>query len=341
MAADRPTGAQDAITDVEGLLVGQYGRDTEGWATGCSVVLAVDGAVGGVDVRGGGPGTRETDLLAPGAMVPQVQGICLSGGSAFGLAAADGVMRWLAERGHGFPVSAEPGRVVPIVPSAVLFDLDIGDWDSRPDAEFGYRACELAAADRPLEGSVGSGTGARAGRLKGGVGTASTVLPDGTTLGALVAVNPVGEVIDPATGLPWAGPAELAALGLQSPSPQDVASAPEATERGIGPLNTVIGVVATDADLTKTEANRLAAVAHDGIARAVRPAHSMFDGDTIFGLATGRRSLAEPARRMVALDGLVQAGAEVFARAVVRGVLAATSLAGVRSYRDRYPSALR
>ncbi|ASO18842.1 L-aminopeptidase/D-esterase-like protein [Actinoalloteichus hoggarensis] len=340
MRRDLNPGPHDAVTDVGGLLVGQYGRTDGGWATGCSVVLVPDGAVGGVDVRGGGPGTRETDLLDPSNLVQRVQGVCLSGGSAFGLASADGVLRWLAERGHGLAVSSVPGRVVPIVPAAVLFDLDLGDWELRPDAEFGYRACERATAERPEEGSVGAGTGATAGTLKGGIGTASTVLADGTTVGALVAVNPVGEVIDPTTGLPWYDDAATrAALGLTDPDPAEARRT--APPRGRRPLNTVIGVVATDTELTKAECRRVATVSHDGIARAIRPAHSIFDGDAVFVLATGARPAVDAATRVVAVDELAQAAADVFARAVVRGVLTATGLAGRPAYRERYPSAVR
>ncbi|APU13315.1 P1 family peptidase [Actinoalloteichus fjordicus] len=339
MRPDPNPGPLDAITDVGGLLVGQYGRSDDGWATGCSVVLVPNGAVGGVDVRGGGPGTRETDLLDPSNLVNEVQGVCLSGGSAFGLASADGVLSWLAERGHGLSVSAEPGRVVPIVPAAVLFDLDLGEWGLRPTADFGYQACARATGDRPAEGSVGAGTGASAGTLKGGIGTASTVLADGTTVGALVAVNPMGEVIDPATGLPWYDDSGTrSGLGLMDPDRGEVRRA--APQQGRRPLNTVIGVVATDAELTKAECRRVATVSHDGIARAIRPAHSIFDGDAVFVLATGDRPAAAPAARVVAVDELAQAAADVFARAVVRGVLTATGLAGRQAYRERYPSAV-
>jgi L-aminopeptidase/D-esterase-like protein len=337
-------GPHNAVTDVAGLLVGHHHRIGAGWATGVTVVVAPAGAVAGVDVRGGGPGTRETDLLDPAHLVQRVQAVCLAGGSAYGLAAADGVMRWLARRRMGYPVGASPHEVVPIVPAAVLFDLSVGEWGNTPDAEFGYAACAAASAGPVVEGCVGAGAGARAGSLKGGVGTASAVLEDGFTVGAVVAVNPVGEVIDPATGLPWA-----AGLGLDgefrlhsSATPRD--SAAPATRTG---LNTTIGVVATDAALSKAECRRMATVAHDGLARAVRPAHSMFDGDTVFALATGARELPPESASAVplgaggsrpfALDRLCATGADVFARAVVRAVLAAHTVASIPAYRDVWP----
>ena len=337
-----------SITDVAGVLVGHHHRIGDGWATGVTAVLAPPGTVGGVDVRGGGPGTRETDLLDPSNLVEHVDAVLLCGGSAYGLAAADGAMRWLAERGRGFRVGAAAHEVVPIVPAAVLFDLPMGSWLNVPDASFGAAACSAASAasaagaQPPAEGSVGAGAGATAGRLKGGVGTASTVLgtmlgtvlDTGHTVGAVVAANPAGEVIDPATGLPWL-PWVAADLGLVPPDPAQVRAAAAAAPPGSS-LNTTIGVVATDAALTKAQCRRLAMVAHDGLARAVRPAHSLFDGDTVFALATGTAAAPDGP---VAVNALCAAAADVFATAVVRGVLAATSVAGVPAYRDRYPSA--
>ena len=338
--------AADAITDVAGVLVGHHHRIGDGWATGVTAVLAPAGTVGGVDVRGGGPGTRETDLLDPSNLVQHVDAVLLCGGSAYGLAAADGAMRWLASRGRGFRVGAAAHEVVPIVPAAVLFDLPMGGWLNVPDASFGEAACEAASARRPAEGSVGAGAGATAGRLKGGVGTASVQAETGHTVGALVAVNPVGEVIDPDTGLPWL-PWLAADFGLRAPDPAEVraaatAKAPDAgtagasdagTAGGPGTLNTTIGVVATDAELDKAQCRRIAMVAHDGLARAVRPAHSLFDGDAVFALATGEAAGVGPAE----LNALCAAAADAFARAVVRGVLAATAVAGVMAYRDVYP----
>ena len=301
---------------IPGVLVGHHHRVEPGWATGTTVVLVPSGAVGAVDGRGGAPGTRETDLLDPANLVQQVHAICLSGGSAYGLAAADGVMRWLSERSIGFQVGAQPHHVVPIVPGAVIFDLPMSEWGNRPDASFGYAACEAAAEDFAL-GCVGAGAGARVGSLKGGVGAATTKV-GAHQVGALAVVNAAGEVVDRTTGLPW-----LPALGTTA------VTLPERKPEG---LNTTIGVVAVDAALSKAECQRLAMAAQDGLARAVRPAHSMFDGDTVFALATGAVPLAEP--RPFALDALCAAAAEMFAEAVVSGAREATSLGGVTAFRD-------
>jgi L-aminopeptidase/D-esterase-like protein len=289
------------ITDVPGVLVGHYQRLGDGWATGTTVILFPEGTTGGVDGRGGAPGTRETDLLAPENLVQHINAVCLSGGSAYGLAAADGVMRWLAERNRGFRVGVEPYEVVPIVPAAVLFDLPRGAWGNRPDADFGYRACEAAAGGEVAQGRVGAGTGAKVGSLLGGIGTASVEV-DGFTIGALAAVNAFGEAMNPDTGAPFSA--------TPDPSPTD--------------LNTTIGVVVVDAKLSKAECRRLAMSAHDGLARAVRPAHSMFDGDTIFAAATGTRPLPDdPAGRAVVFNNLCTSAADVFAGAVTNGVRAA------------------
>lgn len=332
-------GRHNAITDVPGVAVGHHQRLGEGWASGTTVVLVPDGATAAVDGRGGAPGTRETDLLAPENLVRRAHAVCLSGGSAYGLAAADGVMRWLGERNHGFPVGAQPHEVVPIVPAAVLFDLPRGAWGNRPDARFGYAACESATSAPVATGTVGAGTGAKLGSLKGGIGTASAVLDSGAVVGALVAANAAGEAVDPGTGRPWAADLELAGeFGVRWPDRP--AALPEPGE---SPLNTTIGVIAVDAELTKAEARRIAVAGQDGLARAVRPAHSMFDGDTVFALATGRRALsavggtfAEPARA-AELDRLCAAAADVFARAVVHALLAATAVPGLAAYRDVWP----
>ncbi|MEY8043169.1 P1 family peptidase [Saccharopolyspora cebuensis] len=341
MVVLRP-GERDAIVDVGGVLVGHHERLDERWATGTSAVLVPEGAAAAVDVRGGGPGTRETDVLDPSHLVQRAHAVVLSGGSAYGLAAADGAMRWLAERGHGFPVGSDPAHVVPIVPAAVLFDLPMGDWGNRPDADFGYRAC--AAADRAevRQGNVGAGTGAVAGQLKGGIGTASAVLDDGAVVGALVAVNSSGSVIDPETGRPWFD------VGLPAPAPAEVAAGRllagvRPGRRGpIGrPVNTTIGVVATDAVLDKAECRRIAVAAQDGLARAIRPAHLMGDGDTVFALATGTGpELPErgAAGWSLRLDELASAAAEVLARAIVRAVLAAEPVGEVTSCTVLYPS---
>ncbi|GAB3285409.1 P1 family peptidase [Parasphingorhabdus pacifica] len=338
------SGPRNAIVDVAGVRVGHHGRLDERWATGCSVVLVPDGAVAAVDVRGGGPGTRETDVLDPTHLVQRAHAVVLSGGSAYGLAAADGAMRWLEAHGHGLQVGAEPGEVVPVVPSAVLFDLPMGAWGNRPDAEFGHRACEAATDTEVREGNVGAGTGAVAGFLKGGTGTASSVLDDGTTVGALVAVNSAGSVIDPETGLPWAGTGH----GLRPPDAAEVAVMRDRSGDRPGrhgqvgrPLNTTIGVVATDRELTKAECDRVAVAAQDGLARAVRPAHAMTDGDTIFALATGGRGRDRPVGAdgwAGELDELCAVAADVVATAIVRAVLAAEPVGEVTSYTRAYPS---
>lgn len=331
----------NAITDVPGVLVGHHQRFGDGWATGTTVVLTPAGATGGVDARGGAPGTRETDLLAPQNLVQQAHGVCLSGGSAYGLAAADGVMRWLSERQHGFAVGVQPHEVVPIVPAAVIFDLPSSTWGNRPDGSFGYAACE-AAADGPVaQGSVGAGTGAKVGSLSGGVGTASQQAGV-FTVGALAVVNARGEAVDVTSGRPWAADHEVdGEFGVTWPERPGELPAPSGM-----PLNTTIGVVATDAALTKAECQRLAMAAQDGLARSLRPAHSMFDGDTVFALATGDRPLTDAEgpfavpMRAAALDELCAAAAEVFARSVVHGTLAASALPGIPAYRDAWPGVL-
>lgn len=333
------SGPHNAITDVDGVLVGHHHRLGDGWATGTTAVLTLGGAVGGVAGRGGAPGTRETDLLDPTTLVERVHAVCLTGGSAYGLAAADGVMHWLEERGHGLRVGAQPHEVVPIVPAAVLFDLPGGHWGNRPDAGFGTAACAAAVSGPLDQGCVGAGTGATTGGLQGGVGTASAVTASGHTVGALVAVNAAGSVVDPATGMPWAVDHEVAGeFGLHPPDPAEVVATVVTAPPEL-PLNTTIGVVATDAALGKAQCRVLATSGHDGLARAVRPAHTMIDGDTLFALATGTGPSTE--RRVV--DELCAAAAGCVARAVVHGVLAATAVPGSDrpSYRDRYPSAFR
>lgn len=307
----------NAITDVPGIRVGHV-TDTEAM-TGCTVALCPDkGAVGGVDQRGGAPGTRETDLMRPMHMVERVHAVVLAGGSAFGLDAASGVVRWLEERKIGFNTGVAR---VPIVPAAVLFDLDTGNPNIRPDAAMGYAACE-AAHDGPVEeGSVGAGTGCTVGRLlgpgrasKSGLGTASVSLGGSLVVGAMMAVNAVGDVVDPRTGAILAGVRPLAGDGTTSTLEVMKNLVGKAVLRFAGRGHTVIGIVATNARLTKEEANKVAQMAHDGLARAVRPAHTMLDGDTIFALATGRK------RADVNLVGAY--AAEVVAKAIVRAVQA-------------------
>lgn len=353
MTATR-TGPTDSLTDVAGLAVGHHHvLDDDatfgvGSATGCTVVLAPSGATAGVDVRGGGPGTRETDLLDPSHSVQRVNAILLTGGSAYGLAAADGVMRWLEEHDQGIAMGI-PGQVVPIVPGAVIFDLPVGDWSVRPTADFGFLATDTAAREFAT-GTVGAGVGARAGSLKGGVGTASVVIADGpaegTTVSALMVANPVGSVFDPRTGLPWGvGSDGAESFGLRPPTAAEIAAANAVGTKGTV-LNTTIGVVATDAALSKASCRRVAVAGHDGLARAIRPAHSPLDGDTIFALSSGTFTptsqievpAAFPADLPV-LDAVCAAAAQVVERAIVGAILAATSVAGVASYRDLFPSA--
>jgi L-aminopeptidase/D-esterase-like protein len=306
-----------AITDVPGIRVGHI-TDLEA-RTGCTVVLCPpDGAVGGVDQRGGAPGTRETDLLRPMHMVERAHAILLAGGSAYGLDAASGVMRWLEEHKIGFDVRVAK---VPIVPAAVLFDLDVGRADVRPDAAMGYAACQ-AASDGPVaEGSVGAGTGCTVGKVLGGgkaspsgVGTASVDLGGGLVVGAIVAVNAFGDVVDPHTGQILAGVRALRGEGFADTLATLKSMVGKTALKFAGTSHTVIGVVATNARLNKEEANKMAQMAHNGLARAVRPAHTMFDGDTLFALATGAK------RADLNLVGAY--AAEVVAEAIVRAVKA-------------------
>jgi putative pantetheine hydrolase len=330
-----------SITDVPGIRVGQAERVGDGWLTGTTVVVAPeDGAVAGVDVRGGGPGTRETDLLDPRNLVERVHAVVLTGGSALGLAAVDGVVQRLLDAGTGFPVGG-PGEVVPIVPAAVIFDLGRGGtFRHHPDAALGAAAYDASSADVD-EGNRGAGTGARAGGLKGGVGTCSTTLPDGSVVGALVVANPVGSAVDPATGELYAArhcrPGDLP--DLRRPDPAQLRAALEAAASTPGPfptpLATTLVVVATDATLTKAQCQKVSGVAHDGLARAIDPVHTMLDGDTAFTLATG----AGPAPDPGAFHALLVAAGTCVTRAVARAVLAAESTHGLRSYRDAFPSA--
>jgi L-aminopeptidase/D-esterase-like protein len=317
----------NAITDVPGILVG-HADDAEA-LTGCTVVLCPEGAVGGVDERGGAPGTRQIDALRPLHLVQKAHAVMLAGGSAFGLDAASGAMRWLEEHGHGFDVRVAR---VPIVPAAILFDLGVGRWDVRPDAAMGYRACQAASAARPAEGNAGAGMGCTVGKalgrehgMKGGLGTASVDLGGGVIVGALAAVNAYGDVFDPARQAiiagcraPDGGFADaLKVMGQRvGEPPAGFGRPPAAQAEG----NTVIGVVATSARLTKEEANKVAQMAHDGLARAIRPAHTMFDGDTIFALAAGEAA--------VDVNIIGAYAAEVMALAIISGVRAAKGVPG-------------
>ncbi len=318
--------ADHGITSVPGISAGHY-TDLEN-ATGCTVVLCEDGAVGGVDVRGSAPGTRETDLLSPTAMVDRVHAVILSGGSAFGLSAATGVVEYLEEKGVGIEFG---NATIPIVPAAILFDLGLVTHRVRPDARAGRLACEAAHSGEIAEGSVGAGTGATVAKLlgrdrciKGGIGTASVHLGDGVTIGAIVAVNAVGGVVDPETAHIMAGPLHddgvtmLDSMALiTDPGYEDSRTPPGE--------NTTIGVVATNATLTKSQANKFAQVAHDGLAMTVRPAHLMSDGDTMFALSTRRHEVP------VSMNRLCAASAVSVSRAIIRAVQNATGLGGVKA----------
>ena len=301
-----------AITDVHGIEVG-HAQDQEA-LTGCTVIICRKGAVAGVDVRGGAPGTRETDLLNPVNLVDQVHAVVLAGGSAFGLDAATGVMRYLEEHQVGFDTGAAK---VPIVPAAILYDLGLGRAEVQPDAAMGYRAATSASSDPPAEGNVGAGTGASIGKMRGmkyamksGIGTWSIDV-NGVVIGALVAVNAIGDVVDPKSGKVIAGLRSGSTLEwlkenqIQSPLKS----------------NTVIGAIATDAKLTKAQATKVAQMAQDGLARVIRPAHTMFDGDTIFALATGEKAAD------VSMVGAF--AAEVMAEAILRAVKMAASAGGI------------
>jgi L-aminopeptidase/D-esterase-like protein len=317
----------NAITDVPGIKVGHY-TDNKA-VTGCTVILCETGATAGVDVRGSAPGTRETDLLRPMNLVEKVQGILLSGGSAFGLNAASGVMRYLEERGFGHETMVAR---VPIVPAAILFDLNIGSSKVRPGIEEGYKACLAATEQEVPEGCVGAGTGATVGKMlgiehatKSGVGTASCKIGDDVVVAALMAVNAVGDIIDYRTGKIIAGPRNeqnngfLSTVELLTGGTFTYRKNPMAT-------NTTLGVVATNAALTKEQVNKLAQMAHDGIARAINPCHTMYDGDAIFALSIGDK--------VGDITALGTAAAELVADSIVRAVQQAETLAGIPAIRE-------
>ena len=320
-------GTHNAITDVPGIRVGHATRDEPGWLTGTTVLVPPQGTTAGVDVRGGGPGTRETDLLDPRNLVSAVDAVVLSGGSAFGLSAADGVVTGLADDGRGWPTGPGPGEIVPIVPAAILFDLGRGGgWRHAPGPEEGLAAYR-AASDGPVdEGGVGAATGARAGGLHGGIGTASVVLDSGATVGALVAVNAVGSPLTPDGRL--LGERLLLDGEVDVPDPDPVAvqrhwaeraAEAEALQAGTA---TTLAVVATDATLDKAGCAKLAGVSHDGFARALSPVHTAFDGDTVFTLSTKEGPQPSP----FDLVTLQTAAADCVSRAIARAVLAAGSV---------------
>jgi len=316
-----PTGT---LVDVPGVQVG-HAEDPSA-LTGCTVVLCEAGGACGVDVRGAAPGTRETDLLNPLNLVNQVHAICLAGGSAFGLDAASGVMRYLEERGVGLPVGV---GVVPIVPAAVLFDLALGDPHVRPNAEMGYQAATSASRDPVREGNVGAGCGASVGKLAGfasamksGLGSASRTLNHGLVVGAIVAVNAVGEVRDPKTGQTLAGARAEDGSLLDS---LDLLES--ATLNFVPPgTNTTIAVVATNVNLNKAQMNKVPQMAHNGLTRTIKPVHTMHDGDTVFALATGGVDAH------VDLVGAI--AAEVLAEAVIRAIKTAQGAGGLPAWRD-------
>lgn len=323
-----------SITDVAGIKVGHFTDSRR--PTGCTVILCEEGVVGGVDVRGAAPGTRETDLLDPINTVAQVHAVILSGGSAFGLDTATGVMRYLEERGIGFDTRVAR---VPIAPAAILFDLGVGDPKIRPDAEAGYKACTAATRNMPAEGNVGAGAGATVGKLfgmdramKGGLGVSSIKLSDGKsslTVGAIVAVNAVGDVIDPSVAKVIAGARTKDGKALLGS--MNAILRGEALPPLLGGAATTIGVVATDVKLDKAQATKVAQMAHDGLARVINPVHTPADGDTIFALATGKSSR----QANVMLIGAL--AAEAMAQAVVRAVKAAKGIAGLPSAAEMKP----
>ncbi|HEU0001391.1 MAG TPA: P1 family peptidase [Ktedonobacteraceae bacterium] len=313
----------DDITDVPGIRVGHDTNLEAG--TGCTVILCDTPATGGVDVRGGAPATRETDLLRPMNLVEGINAVLLTGGSAFGLDAASGVMRYLEERGIGHDTGVAR---VPIVPAAAIFDLAFGSASIRPDAGSGYRACEQASNDAVAQGTVGAGTGATVGKMagpafmmKGGLGSASMQLPDGSIVGAIVAVNALGDIVDPQIQQIIAGARNPDGNGFLSANPFG---------------NTTIAVVATSAALTREQANKMAQMAHDGMAQVIRPAHTMFDGDTVFALALGPTSqqFHDSPLAAIHISTIGAATAATLARAIVKAVRNATSLHGVPAFQS-------
>jgi len=336
-----------SVTDVPGVLLGHHQRTGPGWRTGTTVVMSRTGFTAGVDVRGGGPGTRETDALRPGNLVSTIHAVCLSGGSAYGLAAADGVVARLEQLGLGHPVGADPAHVVPVVPAAVIFDLGRGGrFENRPDAGFGTRATRRVSARNAARGSIGAGTGAISGGLAGGIGSASMVIgedADRVTVAALAVVNSHGSVIDEDTGLP-----RVHDGSLTTPSATRRRALVEAVRRSrrgpndpaSGELNTTLVIVTTDAVIDGTEATRIATVAQDGLARAIRPVHSLFDGDTVFTLSTGRVPLTGGSRPGD-LNLLSAAAADCAALACTDAVISAEAHSGAPSYTELTDRATR
>jgi putative pantetheine hydrolase len=367
-------GPANGLTDVAGIEVGHFTRDDAPYLTGTTAVLPRGGATAAVSLGGGAPATRDTDVLDPRNLVDAVHAVVLSGGSAYGLDAAGGAMRWLEERGIGRRVGTAPGELVPVVPAAALFDLGRGgSFGARPDVSFGYSAAQNASAGPVAQGNVGAGTGALIGnlvgrRLKGGVGTASVVTAGGTTVAALAVVNALGQAVNPAQGLPYA-----VAFGFPGEFPELVPASAADLRRHLGTgaptvglsSHTVLVVVATDVALAKAEAADIARVAQSGLARAVRPAQTRFDGDIVFALATGEKQIVgeglhgkapaaggpakdggapvpsvagTAAARDLALALLGQLAADCLSRAIVHALLAATTVRDFTAYRDAFPS---
>ncbi|MFI7249063.1 P1 family peptidase [Micromonospora chalcea] len=334
-------GTHNAITDVPGIQVGQVQSDTAPYLTGTSVVYMPQMSVASVDQRGGAPATKETDLLSPLNSNPGVNAIQLGGSSMYGLSATNGIIRWLEDRGEGVRVGA--GGVAPIVPAADIFDLGRGgDPKARTSAEWGYLAAQ-ATSDGPVrQGGVGGGTGARGGGLRGGVGTASVHLGDGIYVGAMVIVNPAGSPVDPADctlyGVKFGIGNEFA--GYKAPKKKECNPPSTAAQQ---PANTTIAVVATNAPLEKAAAQRMSGNAHDGMARAISPIHTLGDGDTVFAVSTGKGEalqINDPADTRQ-LNAIFNAGASTLARAIAKAVLSSESIGNSTSYCDRYPSACK
>ena len=332
------TGARNLITDVDGLKVGQSHDATI--RTGVTVILPDEAAVAACDVRGGGPASRETDVLKAENLVQEVDGIVLSGGSVYGLASADGVAAWMGARNRGFSFRPTPGiPPSPILPTACLYDLANGgdkDWnESPPYRDLGVAAIETAASEFEL-GTAGAGYGANAGGLKGGLGSASAVMTDGATVGAIAAVNSMGSAIAPGTKQFWAAPVEIGeefgGLGTG-----ELSAGPEDYGRSMRPrTNTTLACVATDVSLSRVELQRIAIMANDGMARALRPSHAPFDGDIVFSLSTGRREAPETTPRPVLVTRIGAVAADTLARAIARAVFEATAFpdAGLPAWRD-------
>lgn len=325
--------SNNSLTCISGLLVGHY-TDVQAMS-GLSVVICPEGAVAGVDVRGSAPGTRETDLLNPVNLIEKVQAVVLSGGSVYGLIHSDTVVRWLADQGFGFPL--DDTHVAPIVPAAVLYDLGRGkSFLPHLTSDWAFQACREAADGPVVSGCLGAGTGALAGSIKGGLGSAACQLQSGHQVAALIAVNSNGSVINPETGRPWEiGLEKDGEFGPQGKRAVRLPAAPES-----GPAqNTTIGVVATNAVLNKSQSTKIAQMAQDGLARAIRPAHTMFDGDTIFCLTTGEAPLADKkgffqVKAAQALNEIGQAAADCTSRAIIQAVLSAESLASMYAFCD-------